>query len=113
MKDHLKLNTSLLSKSLVDAQETHKKTDMLKDSEGSGKPGIVDSLTGSEDRFDGRLNRYGDFNDSIIDEMDLNAALELTAFVRQQAANPEGRRLMSSAHHAISPKQVAGLFATA
>jgi len=104
MKDHLNVSSALTANPLSQpAPALENRPHRL--------PGIIQEETAPGDRFDGRFHGIdpGNWDNSAIEEMDLDAALEFSAFIRMQAQSSGGRRMMGLAHHPITPQQVGQL----
>ena len=118
MKDHLNLNAAAQAGNWA---EVHRKSENEglkiaqnlpgdKDNtslESNGTPGEIDDVV------DARMPGFTMYEDSTIDEMDFDKAMEHVNFITKQAMNSEGRQLMSRAHHDISPQQVVNLLGAA
>jgi len=101
MKDHLNVvNTLANAKKNIDFQS-------LKSQESNpnrDKTGKIE-----EDSYDTLFKNMEYYDESIIEGMNLENALEYTGYIKDQALVPEGRQMMSLAHNSISTQQVSQL----
>ena len=103
MKDHLNVNANTAKQPVTALLNKQPKTN---ENKGAGTQYQIN--TQPEDQLENRFPKIdaGRFDTSAIDGMDLDKALEHSAFIRSQAQTGEGRRSMSLAHNPITPQRV-------
>ena len=111
MKDHLNLN--VLSKPMAGPEGSHESFPIKPNTPKQPDAAADSRQTEQDDVVDARFSGTGLFDQSDIEGMDFNRAMEFTAFIREQASLPEGRRMMGMAHQSVTPRQAMELFANA
>lgn len=109
MKDHLHVNVNVYGNAVVGRSSG---TDVLnpKSQTIQNEEIFLDSNGLAEDRFETQLKGLGRYDMVEVDGMDMETVVGYLGFIREQAQRPEGRQLMSLAHHPIDPQQVMQLF---
>lgn len=103
MKEHLNVGTIANPAGWMD---NHKITENREPQPGT-RPGAQEDtlLSDRDDVFAGSVP-VGQLDESLIEGMDFEAALESLDFIRRQAGSAKGRRDMGLAHREISPQKV-------
>lgn len=116
MKEHLNLNAVSVKTGWVDTPQTQERlnakisTTQNRDELLPGSTKNENDVVVAEDRFERSSKGGFVFDDTAIDNMDFATAMEHVNFILAQANQPEGRILMSQAHHNIAPQQVMQMF---
>jgi hypothetical protein len=111
MKEHFNFDSISNQNKWVETHNTQGKTNKTNKPDIQGEIKEDSLLNAADDLFDSEIKSHNRFDDGLIEGMDFEEALNQLNFINEQAAKPEGRRMMSSAHHSISPQQVMQLFA--
>lgn len=107
MKEHLNVNRIANPTGWMD---NHKARESREHHDIPRRETLSDTLlTDTDDLFSGTVP-LTEFDESSIEGMDFNAALESLNFIREQAGTVQGRRMMGQAHRQISPQKVMELF---
>jgi hypothetical protein len=108
MKEHLNVNTISKPTGWIDAQNAPDPRNNRTASESAAREDIL--LPPADDLFNSEMGAVDGFDESSIEGMDFNAAMESVNFIRQQAQTAEGRQMMGRAHREITPQKVMQLF---
>ena len=107
MKDHLNVGTITNPTGWMD---NNRPSEVRAKHPESKQEALEDTLLSNIDDLFAGTSSGVDFDESLIEGMDFNAALESLSFIRQQADTTEGRKMMGNAHREITAEKVMQLF---
>jgi hypothetical protein len=115
MKDHLNVLNPLAGPSVNRPGETvnfnvnnHNPSTISR----TDNPEHAEAKSGTDDVYEAHAKDIDRYDESYIEGMDFDLALDYTQYIREQALNSEGRQSMELSHNPITAQQVIQLFRT-